>query len=309
MSYTTNPSNYHEISRYISEYSEEVLRDIIIAKRCYIIDTCAVEFYKKENRINAFIELMKKTEGSLIIFRTILMEMCGDRGLVDELQIDFFKKLFDADVKVYVLYEEDVYRILTAYTTKQQVGEFFKFAVRCVKGPAGLLNGFLNKNAHLLHPIVSNGTAIDEAFVGSFWSELRQYKRHRDNMGEVACAICIHMLANMADINKYKYIFTTEDRPAISIIGKVINNQRDYGSSSNKEIVGVATSSKLVEEMHKKQILKTKEDIEVFFMPFDTTTRIKACVFEKFDVQAREKSFTVSEFAEFVAGDEGEIIC
>ncbi len=47
MSYTTIPFNYDEIAGYIYEYSEESLRDILVAKRCYIIDTCSIEFYKK----------------------------------------------------------------------------------------------------------------------------------------------------------------------------------------------------------------------------------------------------------------------
>lgn len=309
MSYTTIPSNYNEIAGYIYEYSEESLRDILVAKRCYIIDTCSIEFYKKENRINAFVELIKNTTGSLIVFRTILMEMCGDRGLFDELQIEFFKRLYDANIKVYILYEDDVYRILTAYTNKQQIGEFFKNAIKCVKGPAGLLNNFLTENAQLIRPIVSSSATIDEAFIVNFWSELRQYKQHKDNLGEVACAICIHMLANMDDINKYKYIFTTEDRPAISILARVIKNQRDKGTSSNKELIGVATSPKLVEEMYKQNILTSKEDIEAFYMPLGEAARIKAFVMEKFDIAPRERSFTVSEFAEFVVRDEGVVAC
>ncbi|MBQ6464630.1 MAG: hypothetical protein IJJ59_14995 [Pseudobutyrivibrio sp.] len=56
-------------------------------------------------------------------------------------------------------------------------------------------------------------------------------------------------------------------------------------------------------------ILTSKEDIEAFYMPLGEAARIKAFVMDKFDVAPRERSFTVSEFAEFVVRDEGVVAC
>jgi hypothetical protein len=61
-----------------------------------------------------------------------------------------------------------------------------------------------------------------------------------------------------------KYIFVTEDKRAISILAKVINNQRKYNTSSNKDLIGVSTSAKIIEEMYRAEILISKEDIESF---------------------------------------------
>ena len=116
-------------------------------------------------------------------------------------------------------------------------------------------------------------------------------------------------ISKLIYFSKYKYIFTTEDRPAISILARVIKNQRDKGTSSNKELIGVATSPKLVEEMYKQKILTSKEDIEAFYMPLGEPARIKAFVMDKFDVAPRERSFTVSEFAKFIVRDEGVVAC
>lgn len=309
MSYTVTPSNYDAIASYVIEYGEEALRGIITAQHCYIIDTCSVEFYKKENRVKTFVEYVKQTNGCVIIFRTILMEMCGDREAVDDLQIGFVKHLYDAGINVYVLYEEAVYQILNAYTSKAQVAMFFKYAVLCVKGPAGLLNIFLNDNQELMRSITAKGSNIDEVFFSQFWSKLRQIKEHKDNLGEVVCAICIHMLANMEDINKFKYIFTTEDKPAIKILSRVINNHRQYQTSSNDSKIGAATSTKIVEEMYRMGIMTSIEDITAFYEPFNSDTRIKATVKGRFDIEPRERSFTVDEFAEFVVGAEGNVFC
>ena len=309
MSYTTAPSNYSEINSYIFEYSEETVRRIINAKHCYIIDTCSIEFYKKENRVEAFAEFVKQTNGSIIVFRTILMEMCGDRGAPDRLHIDFFKCLYESGVEVFVLYEENIFGILNAYTQKSEIGRFFKNAVLCVKGPVGLLKDFLDTNSDIMHKIVSPTVSFNEELFVLFWNKLRGIKKHKDSLGEVVCAICIHMLANMEDINKFKYIFTTEDKPSITVLAKVINNQRKYNTTSNKDMIGVATSAKIVEEMFQKGILASKEDIESFYMPFNEQTRIKVTVKKKYDIKLREISFTVSEFAEFIVENEGAVLC
>ena len=309
MSYTTTPSNYSEIKSYISEYSEETVRCIINAKHCYIIDTCSIEFYKKENRVESFAEYVKQTNGTIIVFRTILMEMCGDRGALDRLHIDFFKCLYESGVKVFILYEENILGILNAYTQRSEIGRFLKNAVLCVKGPTGLLRNFLDANSDIMHKIVSPTVSFSEESFSQFWNELRGIKKHKDSLGEVVCAICIHMLANMEDMNKFKYIFTTEDKPSITILAKVINNQRKYNTTLNKDMIGVATSAKIVEEMFQKGILASKADIESFYKPFNDQTRIRATVKKKYDVQLSIISLTVSEFAEFIVENEGSVLC
>ena len=309
MSYTVTPSNYTKIINYVSEYNEEVLRGIINAQHCYIMDTCSVEFYKKDNRADLFAEFVEQTNGCIIIFRTVLMEMCGDRGILDQHHIEFLKKLSEAGVDVYVLYEENIFKILNAYTQKSEIGKFLKNAVLCVKGPTGILNSFLSDNKDIMRQIVAPTTMFSEELFERFWTELRLVKEHRDNLGEVVCAICIHMLANMEDINKFKYIFATEDKRAISILAKVINNQRKYNTSSNKDLIGVSTSAKIIEEMYRAEILISKEDIESFYKPFNEQTRIKATVTKKYDIQLQEISLTVPEFAEFIVKREGTVVC
>ncbi len=305
MSYTITPSNYDDIINYIAEHNEETLKGIITAKRCYIIDTCSVEFYKKDNRVGFFAKFVKEEDACIIIFRTILMEMCGDRGSLDQYHIEFIKKLSEEGVKIYILHEEDLFGILSAYTQKGEIGKFFKIAVFCVKGSSGLLNTFVENNEEIKRSIISPINMLGEEYFKHFWTELRHIKKHMDNLGEVVCAICIHMLANMEDINKFKYIFATEDKQAITILGKVISNQKVHNASSNKDMIGVSSSSKIVEEMYKKKILASKEDVEKFYIPFDDQTRIKAIVKGKYDIETKEISFTVPEFAAFIVEDEG----
>ncbi len=309
MSYTVNPLNYSEIEKYVYEYSKDAQRKIIISKRCFVIDSCAIEYFKKKNRVEKFAEYLKFNGISLIVFRTILMELSGDRGVLDAGQINFFRILASFEVETFLLYEEDLFSLLSIYTSKQKINEFLKRAVLCVKGPVGTLNRFLETNNNIKNAIVRQSQNAGDELFSSFWKGFRQSKVHKDDLGEIACAICIHILANMEDINKYKYVFSTEDKAAITIMHKVINNCREYQASDNKNLIGIATSSKIIEEMYNNNILKTSAEIENFCAPYTDTTRIKATIKGQFDIELREISFTITDFVSFIVNKEGIIFC
>lgn len=305
MSYTANPSNINLISSLIKQYNSETQKELIMATRCFVIDTCSFEFYKKENRRDAFAQYIKVSDACIIVFRTILMELAGDNGVLQQDHIDFFEHLFNAGVSVYVLYEEDIFDLLQIYTDNKSINRFLKHAVLCIKQPTGIVNNLLEKEASLKNKIIQVDNTSDITLYDSFFQSLRAEKRHEDNLGEIACLICIHILANMEEINAYKYVFLTEDRDAVILTKKVIHNSRRH-RSGDTEMIGTLRFPSVIEKMYKTKILNKDKDVEDYMHGYNGN--IKMLIKTEYVPEVSDVSLSFEDFVKFICHGEGQII-
>ena len=72
-------------------------------------------------------------------------------------------------------------------------------------------------------------------------------------------AICGHMLANVPEIQNYKYIVMTEDKGAIRLINKTQKNIWDY---LRKKTITAVTTVALGQKMYLENIISTSDQVE-----------------------------------------------
>lgn len=305
MAYMENPSNFDLINSLVKTYDANVQREIIKARRCFVIDACSFEFYKKVHRREAFTEYIKANNACVVIFRTILMELAGDNGLLEEEQIDFIEYLFRAGVSVYVLYEEDIFALLQIYTDNKSINQYLKHAVLCIKQPTGIINNLFSKNESLKSLIVHADRNSDASIYQQFFQNLRGEKQHEDNLGEIVCLICIHIMANMEEMNPYKYVFLTEDTTAVILAKKVIHNSRRH-RSGDTEMIGTVRATNVIEKMYKMSILKDAKEIEAFLDKYPGNVRVLIKV--EYEPEVKDESLSIKDFAKFICEGEGHII-
>ena len=304
MSYVVTPSNYDACVDYIQEYCTEVQKKIITSSRVYVLDACAIQRYMHSNRADYFAQYVSYNNGCVIIFRTILMELSGDRACLEEEQINFIKTLHLKDIDVFLLFEEDLKELLQVYTDNGRINNFLRYAVQCVNGQTGAVHDFLDNHDRIRNELFNNSSDLSPDFYKLFWTEFRSTKKHGDNLGEYACAICIHIMAEMEDNNMYKYIFITEDKPAIGILSRVIRNIR---INNGKDLIGCATSARIAERMYTCGIIADAKGIKDFLKPVPDA-RIKANVIDSYAVEPEARNFTIEEFAEYICNGKGKII-
>ena len=305
MAYVSNPSNFHSIEKYIQTYNSETQAKVIKSPRCFVMDTCSIEFYKKVERPSIFAKYVNKNNGAVIIFRTVLMELAGDEGKLDQLQIAFFQTLSEAGVDIFVLYEEDIFTLLQVYTDNKNINKFLKYAVLCVKRPTGILEALFDNNNELKRSILTAESNSSGSIYSDLFNALRDEKKHEDDLGEIACLVCIHVLSNMEELTPYKYVFLTEDRTAVILASKVRHNALRHSTSSVK-MIGIARFPTVIERMYHKGILKNAEDIVSFLGTYEG--HIIISVKGEYDTDVTEKSYTVEEFAKFVCDEEGFVV-
>ena len=305
MPYTATPANLCEINEYIIEYGDNVAEEIVRSPKCFILDTCSVQFYMNNNRSGSLGKYILKKQGCVVLFRTILMEMAGEKGELDENQICFIRGLSRLGIKVFLLFEEDIFKIMQIYTDNSEINSFLKYAILCVMGSTSLLDFVLSKQYKIVKYLNSEALGTVSDFYKEFWTTFRACKKSKDNMGELACIICIHIMANMEDINQAKYMFLTEDKPAVAILSKAILNLRKNRNADNR-MIGVGSAQRLVADMYYQGILGSRNDIIEYYG--EKQDRVKVTVKDEFDVVIRVGSFTISEFADYIINKQGYIV-
>ena len=305
MPYTVTPANLCEINEYITEYGDNVAEEIVRSPKCFILDTCSVQFYMNNNRGGLLGKYILKKQGCVILFRTILMEMAGEKGELDESQICFIRELSDLGIRIFLLFEEDLFRFMQIYTDISEINGFLRYAIFCVKGSTSLLDFVLSKQSKIVKYLNSEVLGTWNDFYKEFWTTLRSCKKSGDNMGELACIICIHIMANMEDINVAKYMFLTEDKPAVTILSRAISNLRKNRNANNR-MIGVGSAQRFVADMYYQGILGSRNDIIEYYG--EKQDRVKVTVKDEFDVVVRVDSFTISGFADYIINKQGYIV-
>ena len=89
----------------------------------------------------------------------------------------------------------------------------------------------------------------------------------------------------------------------MQVLSKAINNAR---KNNDCDLIGGATSSKVIQEMYAFDIIKTKDEIKAFLEPHHS--EIKAWVVDSYALEPVWKTFAIEEFVEYIIQDTGTII-
>lgn len=301
--YLETPDNFSEIEDYVIVDSAQIVDMIIHAEKCYFYDTCSFRKHMMLPCVEGLFSYIKATKGIIVVTRCILMELCSSDGSLWEQHISYFRKLYEAEIRVIVLYEEYVYDILAAcYADIEKINRCLTLAVHTMKSKTGTIERTLKQHPDLEKHVLSDRLCKERALLKQFFQMVRQNKTTGDNLGEELNAICIHMLTNIPDIAENKYIFWTEDKGAVSLFGKAISNVNRH---TGRKHIAVMTTTKLVQILLQSKMITTKEQVLDILRAGNTGDAVKVVCLEQYDIMEDTKTMTCEKLAEQLTNGSG----
>ena len=294
--YTDEPKNFSEIEPFVVIDKETIEETFIVAEKCYFYDACSFRRHSQLSYPNVIFDFMKKMKGIVVITRGILMELASHSGILNDAYVDYIKKMRQAGIQVFVLYEEMIFDILAQCFSQQAViNRYLSFAVKVVKRPTSTIERTLKNSKQLMNDVIKNQNVQDSTVFARFFEEVRKNKVEQDNLGEELLAICVHLLSNIPDYQVFKYIVLTDDKGAIQIINKA---SRNVYENIGRYSISVLSTTRFAQRLCEEQILIHKKQIEEFLSVGVNSEMIRLLGSEEYDLEPKEKTMCCSALAE-----------
>lgn len=300
--YTDTPLNIADIVPYVMMDKTNCAQEILMADKCFFYDTCAFRKHTELIHPEDLFDFIKRKQGIVIITRTILMELASQSQSLNLEYVDYIRKMFQSGLKVLVIYEEDIFDVLSlCFSSNAQINQFLGIAVKVAKNVTGTMTEVLKSDRSLGAELMSANNT-DRMLFARFFSTVRNYKESGDSLGEEMIAVCGHMLANIPELQKYKYIVMTEDKGAIGLINKTQKNIQEY---LNRRSVTAVTTVALGQKLYKENMLTTKEQVEEFISTGVVGGIVRIVASEEYDLGPQEKTMTCGDVADLIVSSQG----
>ena len=301
--YQEIPDNFDRIQEYVITNKEEIAYEIITAEKCFFYDTCAFRNHMLISKPECLFEYIRQMNGIVVIIRSIIMELCSGDNLLWEEHIAYIEKMHQYGIKILILYEEDVYCVLSAcYSGTAVVNKMLSFAVRNVKMKTGVIEDVLNVDKLLRKEILFNQENYNRLLTAHFFEKMRAQKSSGDDLGETMIAVCVHMLSNIREVQESKYLILTDDKRAITLLGKVMKNTEEY---IGKKCITVITTPKFCWLLLERHINENIEQIEDVLEHCSTNGEIRLYCSEKFELSPRNVTMNSTVCAKKLVEDDG----
>ena len=163
--YRETPLNFAEISPYVITDIESIGKEIILSEKCYFYDTCSFRNHMLAPNADLIFDFIKTGIGIVVITRTIIMELCSNDGKLWDKHIQYIKNMYLSGVKILVIYEEDLFKVLHTYCNDVvEINKWLSYAVRNAKSKTGSIESVINRNIKLKKTICDMEECIDSRF-------------------------------------------------------------------------------------------------------------------------------------------------
>lgn len=296
--YREIPYNYDKIEKYVITNRDDIVNEILRARRCYWYDTCAFRKHMEMPCGQLIAKYIKETSGIIVITRTILMELCSADGQLWNEHIVYIEHLVSQGIKVLLIYEEDLFDVLYTYSSEiAEINQWLSRAVKCAKSKVGKIEETIRSN-NMLHKFLYEGVLCkDTNLARKLFSAVRAAKASGDNMGEELLAVCVHWLSRMRDKQSYKYIILTDDKKSIPVFGKVMKNVSEY---YEVESVTLCTTVKLCYLMVQNGVVSRAEEVGGILKEIVEQGSLKVCYSGEFELKPLERTMTLQGFEEAI---------
>ena len=230
--YKDTPENFNDIEPYVSINSEDVVKMLIESKMCYFYDTCSFRKHMLIDKPESIFDYVKQTNGVIVITRCIIMELCSNDNKLWAEHIEYIKKMHQSGLYVIVMFEEDFMDVLNfCFTGVTTTNRMLSIAVKHAKSKTGTVEKILSIDSALKKELLVDDTNSDKTLAKRFFGKVRLNKMSEDNLGEELISICVHMLSNIREEKANKYIVLSDDKGAITLLGKTMQKCRKiYGN-------------------------------------------------------------------------------
>lgn len=295
--YSETPHNYASIGPYIISDLSLVAKELLRGKCCYFYDTCAFRRHANNPLADKILEYIKRTDGVIVLIRTILMELASHSGTLNQEYIDYIKKIHSSNIKILLLDEERLFDVLNlCFNSQAQINSYLGFAIHAAKIATGTVGATL-KNDKKLRKDIYEKNATDKTLYQRFFKNVRGNKESGDNLGEEMICICVHILSNLPFYHSYRYMVLTEDKGAIGLVNKTGQNVYDYTKQKTMSALSIARLAQLLFE---EGIVTTQMEVEGLLMNGGKDVNITIFASERYDLSSKEKTMTCSELADMI---------
>lgn len=259
--YAEIPSNFDDIKQYTIQGKTEVVKEILSSEKCFFYDTCSIQHHSNSQNRSYIIEYLKSKKATIILTRTVLMELSPNSFNIHPIQIQYFKELYDSNIKIIILNEEYVYDCLKEvfnYNNKE-LNLLLGHAVNEISKHKGKTYKILNEMERSLAIKIKGFNPGNAQLFTTFFKEARAQKEEADSLAEELIFICIIMLTSIPYLSdNVKYIFFSNDLLSRSkVIPLVDYIYKYYGKREPYQL----TTAAMVYKMYRENILIDKEKL------------------------------------------------
>jgi len=257
--YTEHPLNYSEMKPYVSEEIACIASALEKQQKLFFYDACSLRKHAALSRPDPLISFFQKSACVVVITRSILMELASTGQTLQSGYISYICALHDAGILVAVIYEEDIFSLLErCFSSSLQINTFLFRAVAVTKLATGAIETTLNKKPVLYQNLFVNLTA-DRNLFRLFFSSVRQNKEPDDDLGEELLTVCVHLLANLPACRNYQFIVLTEDKGALFLLSKALQNSYNH---LKQHFFSAVTTPRLTQHLYSTGILSGREQVQ-----------------------------------------------
>lgn len=256
--YIEVPSNFADFEKYLIYEQEELVKAYFLSENYFFYDTCSILHHSNSNQRQFIINFLINKSATIIITRTVLMELTANSFKLHPTQIQYLKELYDNGLKVLLINEEMILDCLKeALTiTIEDANRLLGYAVKEVSKFKTITNDILNN----IHPAISAKLRGPDPGKVELFSDFFQFARSKktqgDSLAEELILICIIVLTKFP--RNCKYIIISDDHRAIY---QVITINRYIKQRHNVPVPFQLTTVSLLDRMYKENIIVSKDDI------------------------------------------------
>ncbi len=296
------PANLAEIEEYTICDKSEIVKHILSSSKCYFYDCSAFRNHMKNSGRQFILQYIKKTQGIVILIKSVLMELCTEKGELWEEHIEYIKEMKRVGLLVFIINEEDVVEVLqNCFSSVKMINMWLSYAVKNVKSKYGAMELTLRNDLLLKQELLVNYNEQDRFLGRRFFEKMRREWKMEANLGEEMIAVCLHMLSHIPEYTSYKYIALTDDKGAVRLIGKVMEYINKMQGQKN---LSALTSASLCQRMLRCGILMTEEEIRKIVEGEKGLERISVYCSGEYELYPDIVTMTSREFAEKVVKNE-----
>lgn len=293
--YKEVPDNWRELEPYVSR--EGFIQDIFRKKKCFFYDACSFRYHANMDgeSIDRILAYIKEKDGIIVITRCILMELASSSGILNQEYIQYFRKISQSGLSLYVIYEEDLFQVMEiCFSTHAAINNFLVWSVRMMRGPVSTITKTLNEDGALSNMVIKGRNLDNREVYRRFFSSVRANKESGDNLGEELLGICLHILSQLPGEEDGKFCVITDDKNAAGKIdGLFKKTNRQF---RGKKIILFSTP-KLAQILYTEEYI-TDRDMLIEILKFGGSGNIKVLGTQIYDLKSNEISLGYEEMAD-----------
>jgi len=294
--YVETPTNFEEIAAYAITDKETIVKEIITAQKLFFYDTCSFRSHMMCEKREEILAFIARLNGVVVITRLILMELLSGDSVLWKEHIAYIKQLHDMDIKVIIMYEEDVFHVLdTYYSSVKAINKKLRLAVNNVKTADSAMDRYIEEDKNLRKALWEENEKQSRTLASTFFKKMRSSKTSEDSLGEEVVAVCVHMLSNISETGDYKYTFLTDDKGAVRKFSRIIDNVERHAGHS---MIACMTTPKLAYRMVKAGMIDSKEAIQGILKCCATEGHVTVMASQTYEMKPDYKTLSISDCAE-----------